>query len=81
MKQYLITLLLAGCFTTGVFAQHVLRGRISDPKGRPLVSASVKVEGLSAEEAGEKADASPSAVKVRAHRAYKIVRGALGGGD
>ena len=38
----------------------------------------IQIEGRTVEEASAVTGASPSAVKVRAHRAYKIVRGVLG---
>lgn len=44
MNRYLITLLLVGCYTTGVLAQNKLRGRVSDLAGYPLINASVKTE-------------------------------------
>jgi RNA polymerase sigma-70 factor (ECF subfamily) len=41
----------------------------------------LKLEGLSTEEAAERAGVSVSALKVRAHRAYKAIRSALAGNE
>jgi RNA polymerase sigma-70 factor, ECF subfamily len=41
----------------------------------------LKLDGLSVEEAAERTGASPSALKVRAHRAYGAIRSALLGSE
>jgi len=41
----------------------------------------LKLEGMTVEAAAERAGTSPGALKVRAHRAYKTLRGLLGGDD
>lgn len=51
--------------------------RLPDPQREAVVL--LKVEGLSVAEAAARVGVSPGALKLRAHRGYRALRGALGG--
>ena len=64
--------------TTGENALEIL-SRL--PDGQREAFSMLKIEGLSTREAAERAGISVSALKVRAHRAYKAIRKSLSGDE
>jgi RNA polymerase sigma-70 factor (ECF subfamily) len=61
--------------------EHVLEVLERIPASQRDAFAMLKLEGLSVEEAAERAGVTPSALKVRAHRAYGALRQALLGSE